>query len=118
MQWQCLMWVMVQMYEQMDIFSLLPVQFKPGDWIEEKYVGKELTFDEITKRIGNLIVMDYSTESHRGYKVVMVEKITIVEGSQRRLIFYDGCRQRGLVNEIYFSKESKSRSRAYEIKMY
>lgn len=103
------------MYEQMDIFSFLPEQFKPGDWIEEKDVGRELTFDEIVQRIGNCIVMDYSTESHRWYKVVLVEKIIIVEENQRRLIYYDGDRQRGLVNEFYFNVVGCGRARAYDL---
>ena len=107
------------MYGQLDIFSFLEPQksFKPGDWVEKDVLGKKLTFDEITQEIGNLIVMDKSTSSHEWYKVVLVEKIVIVEGNQRRLVYYDGCRQRGLVNEMYFNESIHYPARAYKLAM-
>ena len=51
----------MKMYEQMDIFSFLEPQkqaYKPGDWVGKEDLGKKLTFDEIAKEAGNLIVMD------------------------------------------------------------
>lgn len=107
------------MYEQLDIFSFLPQEkptFNPGDYVDKDVVGNQLTFDEITKEIGNLIVMDKSTSSHEWYEVVCVEEIVIVEGNQRRLVYFDGTRQNGLVNERYFSKDSHCPSRAYRLK--
>lgn len=107
-------------YEQLDIFSFIPQEkpkFKPGDWVEKDVLGEELTFDEITKEIGNMIVMDKSTSSHEWYKVVLVEKIVLVEnGTQRRLIYFDGTRQRGLVNEMYFNKNIIYPARAWRLK--
>lgn len=106
------------MYEQLDIFSYLQPQqktFKPGDWVEKGIVGKQLTFDEITKEVGNLIVIDQSTSSHEWYKVVLVEKIVIVEGNQRRLVYYDGTRQRGLVNEMWFDENVNYPARAWKL---
>lgn len=79
---------------------------KPGDWVEKEMLGAELTFDEITQLIGKLIILDKSTQSHEWYKVVMVEEIVIVEGNQRRLVYYDGVKQRGLINEMWFKEDA------------
>ena len=105
------------MYEQLDLFSYLEPQktYKPGDWVEKDVLGKNLTFDEITQMIGEMIIMDKSTSSHEWYKVVLVEKIVIVEGNQRRLVYYDGCKQRGLVNEMYFNENINYPARAYKL---
>lgn len=81
----------------------------PGTWVETH--GRELTFDEIARRVNQVIIMDKSTKSHAWYKAVLVERIAETEDG-RRLIYYDGKKQRGLVNEIYFKNRS---SRAYEI---
>jgi len=81
----------------------------PGTWVETH--GPELTFDEIAQRVGQIIIMDKSTEGHAWYKAVLVERIADTpEG--RRLIYYDGKRQRGIVSERYFKNRS---SRVYEI---
>lgn len=106
------------MYEQLDIFSFLDPQekqLKPGEWVEKDLLGKKLSFDEITQNIGNLIIMDTCTENHAWYKVVLVEKI-VMNGDQRRLVYYDGERQRGLVNEMYFNENLPYPSRAWSIK--
>lgn len=99
---------------QMNIFDFLE-QKKPGDWVEEEWLGKEISFDEIAESVGELIVLDKSTESHAWYKVVRVEKIIPHEG-RRRLIYYDGCKQRGLINERYFDKGIRFRERAWRLK--
>lgn len=106
-------------YEQLDIFSFLPqekLSFKPGDYVEKDVVGKQLTFDEIAQSIGELIVMDKSTTSHEWYMVVRVEKIVIVKENQRRLVYFDGTRQNGLVNEMYFNENVQCPARAYRLK--
>lgn len=101
----------------MDLLAPAKEVFKPGDWIEVENVGEQLTFDEITQMIDQLIVMDMSTESHEWYKVVMVERIVMVENNtQRRLVYYDGTKQRGLVNEIYFDETMLFSARAYRLK--
>ena len=101
---------------QISLFDFLEKEFHPGDWIEECCLGRELTFDEITGLIGNLIVMDKSTESHKWYKVVQVEKIVQGDSGRRRLVYYDGKRQRGLVDEIYFNPQMSRRDKAYTLK--
>lgn len=97
-----------------DLFASEKV-FKAGDWIEKENVGEQLTFDEITQMIGQLIVLDKSTASHELYKVVMVEQIVIVENKQRRLVYYDGVKQRGLINEMYFDEKIHFPARAYRL---
>ena len=111
---------MIQCEGQLSLMDLLaPAKevFKPGDWIEVENVGEQITFDEITQMIDQLIVMDMSTESHEWYKVVMVERIVMVENNtQRRLVYYDGAKQRGLVNEMYFDETMLFPARAYRLK--
>ena len=77
------------------------IESSVGEWVSTH--GPELTFDEIAERIGRLIVMDMSTESHKWYQIVQVEKIFTYEDGTRRLIYYSGKRQRGLVDERYFT---------------
>lgn len=106
------------MYKQLDIFSFLEPQeeqLKPGEWVEKDLLGRKLSFNEIAQNIGNLIIMDKSTSSHEWYKVVLVEKITSYEG-RRRLIYFDGCKQRGLVDEMWFDETLIYPARAYAIR--
>lgn len=89
----------------MDLYAPAENEFKPGDWIEVENVGEQLTFDEITQMVNQLIIMDMSTVSHAWYKVVMVEQIVMSENNtKRRLVYYDGVKQRGLVSEMYFDE--------------
>lgn len=73
--------------------------YNPGDWIDKP--GQELTFDQACQMVGQLIVSDYSTESQKAYKVVLLEDVIECRGN-RRLILYDGKPQRGLEDEHYF----------------
>jgi hypothetical protein len=78
-------------------------------------IGRELSFDEICDMTGQQIAMDMSTQNHEWYKVVQVEQIVQHEGT-RRLIYYDGSKQRGLVSEIYFREDYPyTRSRSYQL---
>lgn len=112
---------MIQCEGQLSIMDfIVPTEkeFEPGDWIETENVGEQLIFDEITQMIGQLIVMDKSTASHAWYKVVMVEQIVMVENNtMRRLVYYDGVKQRGLVNEMYFNESMQFPARAYRLKI-
>lgn len=88
-----------------------PNEPAPGEWV--KVHGPEINFDQITQMVGKLIVMDKSTESHEWFQVVRVEKIIWNDGG-RRLIYYDGARRRGLVDERYFAEtRNYCASRAY-----
>lgn len=100
----------------MDQIGLFDDELLPGTWV--KTHGRELTFDEVAQRVGQMIIMDKSTESSESFKAVLVEKIfTDFETGQRRLIYYDGGRQRGLVDERYFPENYTGRfpARAYEV---
>lgn len=88
-----------------------------GGYVEEEMLGEPLTFDEITEMVGELIVLDNSTESHAWYKVVKVEKITCNKyEEQRRLVFFDGKKQRGMINEIYFDSNYRNPQKAWRLK--
>ena len=106
--------------DQLNIFDYLNTNkqsFDPGEWVEEDTLGKELTFDEIAARIGKLIIIDMSTISHAWYKVVKVERICYPCEGSRRLVYYDGVHQRGLVDEMYFDKRYNARPvKAWDLK--
>ena len=96
--------------------SLFENDLIPGQWVETH--GKQLTFDEITSRVGEVIIYEKSTESHEWFQAVRVEKIVIdLNTGERRLIFFDGRKQRGLVDERYFRPDYSGRfpARAFEV---
>lgn len=106
-------------YEQLDIFQYLQSKrkFNIGDWVGKDALGEQLTFGEIIKEVGNLIVIDQSTSSREWYKVILVEEIVTIEDNQRRLVYYDGKKQRGLVNEMYFDESIAYQSKAWKLKI-
>lgn len=87
-----------------------------GSWVEKDMLGDELTFDDITNMVGELIIMDMSTESHEWYKVERVEAIIDSSDGKRHLRTYDGSKQRGTVNEIFFNKGCHNPHRAWRLK--
>ncbi len=74
-------------------------RLKPGQYVEQH--GKELSFEEISCRIGKMVLLDCSTESHTWIKVVRIERIIYAEDG-RRLIYSDGTKQHGYVGEYWF----------------
>lgn len=110
---------------QMSILDLLVPQmkkgYKPGEWVDKSELGKEISFDEITNIVGQLIIIDLSTVSHEWFKVVQIEKI-VMNNNQRRLVYYDGTKQRGLIYEYWFKVDdeltgcAKRRQHAYLVK--
>ena len=60
---------------QMSLFDFVDPQVKPGEWLQESQLGKEITFDEIARSVGKVIAIDKSTQSHTWYKAVLIEKI-------------------------------------------
>ncbi len=89
---------------------------KIGSYVEEDMLGDELTFDEIADMVGEIIVYDHSTESRAWYKVVKIEEIIDGSDGKRHLRFYDGSKQRGTVNEIFFDKSQRRPQRAWRLK--
>lgn len=96
----------------MEQLSMFDGMTEPGDWVETH--GRRLTFDEVTERVGRLIVYDCSTESHAWYQAVRVERIITDEDGCRRAILYHGKPQRYLVSEFWF-RHGKHPARAYEL---
>lgn len=108
------------MIKQMNIFDFIEPPVKPGEWLQKSQLGEEMTFDEIAQSVGKVIAIDKSTQSHAWYKAVLVEKILErdeYDGIYRRLIYYDGVKQRGVISEMYFQVEgSRSYQRAWRIR--
>lgn len=105
---------------QMSLFDFIIPQVKPGEWLQESQLGKEITFDEIARSVGKVIAIDKSTQSHAWYKAVLVEKILErdeYDGRYRRLIYYDGMKQRGYISEMYFQDDNlRNRQRAWRVR--
>lgn len=108
------------MIKQMNLFDFIEPPVQPGEWLQESQLGEEMTFDEIAQSVGKVIAIDKSTQSHAWYKAVLVEKILErdeYDGKYRRLIYYDGVKQRGYISEMYFQVEgSRSYQRAWRIR--
>lgn len=108
------------MCEQMNIFDFIEAPVRPGEWLQESRLGEEMTFDEIAQSVGKVIAIDKSTQSHAWYKAVLIEKILErdeYDGRYRRLIYYDGMKQRGYISEMYFQDDNlRNRQRAWKIK--
>lgn len=77
--------------------GLLP--YVPGDYVEE--VGDPLTFGEMYSMIGQLAILDVSTESHEWYKIVMITCIS-VGNNERRVVFHSGSGTLGNLLDIHF----------------
>ncbi len=107
------------MCEQMNIFDFIEAPVRPGEWLQESRLGEEMTFDEIAQSVGKVIAIDKSTQSHAWYKAVLVEKILErdeYDGRYRRLIYYDGTKQRGYISEMYFQVEGSAPNHMHGIK--
>lgn len=89
----------------------------PGSLVEENILGAELTFDEIAEMAGEIIILDRSTESRNWYKAVKVEDVFVSNDDHRHLRYYDGAKQRGIIDEMYFSKSQRSPQRAWRVKL-
>lgn len=89
----------------------------PGTWVEEDMLGDELTFDEITNMVGELIILDKSTDSKSCYKAVKVEEVFTTPDGNRYLRYFDGAKQRGIMSKVWFDKNQRSKpERAWRIK--
>lgn len=95
---------------QISIFDIaLKSELRPGDWVGENHLGERLTFDDITQLVGQMIIIDKSTQSLSAYKVVRVERICTHDFTGKRsLIYYDGVKQRGMIGEMYFDEAEGS----------
>ncbi len=89
----------------------------PGSLVEENILGDELTFDEIAEMAGEIIILDRSTESRNWYKAVKVEDVFVSNDGHRHLRYFDGAKQRGIIDEMYFDKSQRSPQRAWRVKL-
>lgn len=83
---------------------------KPGEYVGT--VGRELIFREITERVGQMIIIDCSTQSHKWYQAARVEKISDSPDG-KRLVLYTGKRQRGSIAERYLRRDAMHRTKIY-----
>jgi hypothetical protein len=88
---------------QMSIFDFL---IRPGDWLDSVENRREMTFDECVNSVGKMILVNESTESHEWYKAMVIESVTLTPNG-RRLVCYDGERQRALLDEMFFNRRGK-----------
>lgn len=104
------------MYGQMEMDELLHGAgvFQPGEHVGKSSLGERLTFGEIANMEGCLIAIDNSTKSKESYKIVRIERI-IKDSGHRRLVYYDGSKQRGMVDEMYFDEGLPFPARAYRL---
>ncbi len=78
--------------------------YAPGDYVEESELGDPLAFKELYSLIGELVVIDVSTESRKDYKVVLITAISEGHG-ERRVVFSDAGGGLGNILDIYFKKD-------------
>lgn len=88
-------------WEQLTLLSVFQT-LKPGEYVTTH--GKDLKFHELHQKIGQLVILDQSTQSQRVWRVVRVEAIIPHEGAER-FIYYYGSKQCGLINQRYFERQ-------------
>jgi len=99
--------------------------FKEGEWLDhddprdQRYIGEELSFEDLTNLVNELIIMTKYTQSRRWLKLVRVHSFTnhpanAIGGYTRNLVYTDGTKSFGRVNEYWFLDNSTS----YPVKCY
>lgn len=89
---------------------------KPGDWLNEDEVGRELRFKDLKNHIGELVAYEATTVSRRWFKAIRVDKIHKSNTGELRLIYYDGGRQRGMVSAHRFDPSERYPVKVYEVR--
>ena len=91
-----------------DQISIFDSELPEGTVVETH--GRELSFDEAARRVGEILILDKSTESSEWFMAVRLEKtITRASTGTRRLICFDGTRHRQLLDEFYFRPQYTGR---------
>ena len=70
-------------YSQISFDDLLGVP-TAGEIVESH--GRRLSFDEAAARIGEIIILNISTENHEWFRAVRVLKAVVTQDGERRLI--------------------------------
>lgn len=87
--------------------------YAPGDYVEKSGLGDPLAFKEPYSLIGELAVIDVSTESRKDYKVVLITSISEGHG-ERRVVFSDAGGGLGNILDIYFKRDKPTMYRIKE----
>ena len=94
--------------------SLFDGEIEPGTYVEE--YGKRLSFDDLTHMIGQIVIIDRSTQSHVWHMAVRVLKIVDTTDG-RRLLYSDrpnkGRKDYCSVSEIYFDDKCRRPVKVY-----
>ena len=95
----------------MDQMSLFDGELEPGTYVETH--GAQLSFEELTHMVGKIVILDRSTQSHAWYKAVRILEVRADSEGTRNLLFFDGGKQLGRVNERWFAPGVKYPEKAY-----
>ena len=95
----------------MDQMSLFDGELEPGTYVETH--GALLSFEELTHMVGQVVILDCSTQSHAWYKAVRILELRVDSDGTRNLLLFDGGRQLGRVNELWFAPGEKYPEKAY-----
>lgn len=88
-------------FVQMDLFtwiSSMENTHQPGDLLSEKDVGKELTFEELTREEGNVVIADFSNSIYRIFKAVKIQEIRNFADGDSDLLYNDGTDWPGCIH--------------------
>ena len=100
---------------QLSLFDFISQsKLHPGDLVDSSQVGKTLSFNEIAKRIGDILILSQEVTSkytfNKVIKIVDIMKYEYIPGQlacdgKRRFVYDDGTNQKGYVSEDYLDKE-------------
>ena len=105
------------MPEQLSIFDLIPAT-EPiiGTWFDEYPGGDPVPWDEVFESVGQVFLVDVSTESHIWLKAVRILRAFWYDGNcfyaglaphmVRRVVWDDGSKQNGLYTGDYWPDEA------------
>lgn len=89
-------------FAQMDLFTYFSSQkitHLPGEFLSEKDVGKELSFEDLSKKEGNVVVADFSSNIHRILKAVKIQEIRNFADGDSDLLYDDGTDWPGCIHK-------------------
>ena len=76
-----------------------PLSSLPGEFLSEKDVGEELSFEELSKKEGNVVVADFSSNIHRILKAVKIQEIRNFTDGNSDLLYDDGTDWPGCIHK-------------------
>ena len=105
---------------QITIFDISPIpNFKAGDTVEDTaHVGKQLSWEEAKSMIGQMLWLKHKLQSMTYYEALIVEELVNLERNYpypERLICFDGCKQRSLIDQYSYGDRSNWEEWFYEM---